>query len=201
MKKVKFAVVIVVGLVLIFFYAHIAKANLIYDKSVDSSEYLSTGVVEGQVEQELVCVEKSLDGITVKAQLVGDTQNAVLGLTVYDKNSGDIVAEAEMKSSDIKSGKFNQISFPTIQGSKNKAYIIRLESRGEDIPEGSGISFSYQSETEENTRLVINGNETQGTLIAKTITNRFDLETFVVLILMVAYMVGFFAFLSRLFGK
>ena len=201
MKKVKFAVAIIVGLVLVFFYAHIAKANLIYDKSVDSSEYLSTGVVDGEVEQELVCVENSLDGITVKTQLVGDTQNAAVGLTVIEKDSGNIVAEGELKATDIKSGKFNRISFPTIEECKNKTYVIRLENRGDNVPEGSGISFSYQNTTEENTKLVINGNETQGTLIVKTITDRFDLERFVVLILMIAYMIGFFVFLSRLFGK
>ena len=106
-----------------------------------------------------------------------------------------------MKATDIKSGKFNQIPFPTIEECKDKAYVIRLENRGDNVPEGSGISFSYHNTTEENTKLAIDGNETQGTLIVKTITDRFDLETFVVLILMIAYMIGFFVFLSRLFGK
>lgn len=201
MKKVKYMAAVMVGVALAFFYAHISKANLVYDKTVDSSEYVSTGVVEGEIQQEFVCVEDTLDGILVKTLLIGDTQNAATGLTVIEKDSGQIVAEAELKAEDIKSGKFNLISFPTIEGCLNKTYILCLENVGENVADGSGVSFSYQNEIEENTRLTINDNETQGTLIVKTITDRFDLETFVVLIIMIAYMIGFFAFLSRLFAK
>ena len=40
MKKVKTIIGIIVVLIAAFFYAHIAKANEIYDRSVDSSEFL-----------------------------------------------------------------------------------------------------------------------------------------------------------------
>ena len=45
MKKIKKVIGIIIVLVLAFVYAHIAKPNNIYDKKVDNSEYLSTGVV------------------------------------------------------------------------------------------------------------------------------------------------------------
>ena len=43
--------------------------------------------------------------------------------------------------------------------------------------------------------------EAEGTLIMKTITNRFDVETFCVFLLLVLYIVGFIKFLYKLFSK
>ena len=66
MKKLKTIIGIIIVLTAAFFYAHIAKANKIYDKSVDSSEYIGTGVFEGTIEQEFVCNEDTMDGISAK---------------------------------------------------------------------------------------------------------------------------------------
>ena len=60
-----------------------------------------------------------------------------------------------------------------------------------------GVGFSYEPKTEKGTELLINGNN--GTLIAKTVTNRFDMETFCVVLLFVLYIVFFVKFLYRLF--
>ena len=62
-----------------------------------------------------------------------------------------------------------------------------------------GVGFSYEPKQEKDTALSINGKNTDGTLIAKTVTNRFDIETFCVLVLFILYIVGFFKFLYKLF--
>ena len=48
-----------------------AKPNNIYDKTVDNSKYLGTGITQGTVEQSFVCTEDTLDGVKVKTQIVG----------------------------------------------------------------------------------------------------------------------------------
>lgn len=63
----------------------------------------------------------------------------------------------------------------------------------------AGVGFFYQPVTEKNTELIISDNHTEGTLILKTITNRFDFETFAVLLIFVLYIVVFMKFLYRLF--
>ena len=68
-----------------------------------------------------------------------------------------------------------------------------------DVEKTLGVGFSYEPKTEKGTELLINGNNVDGTLIAKTVTNRFDMETFCVVLLFVLYIVFFVKFLYRLF--
>ena len=108
MKKIKWVIGICLILVLAFVYAHIAKANMIYDKSIDSSEYQNTGVVEGIIEQSFVCTEDSLDGISVKCQLNGDTTGISVKMELYDNETNALVAESEVDAEKIKNGNLIQ---------------------------------------------------------------------------------------------
>ena len=60
-------------------------------------------------------------------------------------------------------------------------------------------SFSYEKKVEPGTKFVVNGNDIEGTMIIKTITNRFDLETFFVVTIFVLYIVVFLKLLYKLF--
>lgn len=201
MKKIKRVIGICLLLALAFVYAHIAKANMIYDKSIDNSEYLNTGVVEGIIEQSFVCTEDSLDGISAKCQLNGDTTGVSVKMRLYDNGTKKQVAESEVDAEKIKNGKFNEFSFDTVENTNGRSYTVTFQNMNTDVESGCGVSFSFQNDTEDGTKLIINENETQGTLILKTITNRFDIETYVVLLIMIAYIAGFLIFLNKLFGK
>ena len=201
MKKIKRVIGICLLLALAFVYAHIAKANMIYDKSIDNSEYLNTGVVEGIIEQSFVCTEDSLDGISAKCQLNGDTTGVSVKMRLYDNGTKKQVAESEVDAEKIKNGKFNEFSFDTVENTNGRSYTVTFQNMNTDVESGCGVSFSFQNDTEDGTKLIINENETQGTLILKTITNRFDIETYVMLLIMIAYIAGFLVFLNKLFGK
>ena len=147
--------------VLAFAYGHIAKLNNIYDKTVDNSKYLGTGVTEGPVEQSFICTEDTLDGVKVKTQIVGDVHGINVKYSLVDVEADKVVGEGNVDATTIKASKFYNYSFDT--------------------------------------ELIISDNHTEGTLILKTITNRFDFETFAVLLIFVLYIVVFMKFLYRLF--
>ena len=56
---------------------------------------------------------------------------------------------------------------------------------------------SVQSDTY--TKMEIDANEQSGTLILKTVTDRFDIETFCVLLIFIIYIVFFLKFIYKLF--
>ena len=66
--------------------------------------------------------------------------------------------------------------FTTIQNCKGKTYVLSVRQSAEDGE--SAVHFSYEKKVEPGTKFVVNGNDIEGTMIIKTITNRFDLETF-----------------------
>lgn len=198
MKKWKCIIGILFVLVFAYFYANISKMNVIYDKNVDNSDYLTTGLIgESKVEQSFRCTEDTLDGIYVKCQILGDVTNVKIKYKLIDETEGNIVARGDYEAKDVQSNKFNKFVFNTVEGCRNKDYTLIIWS--ESSNETNGIAFYFQPNTQEGTKFVINNNETQGTLIFKTITNRFDLETFCVFLVLVAFIYVFMKFLYKLF--
>ena len=63
----------------------------------------------------------------------------------------------------------------------------------------SSVNFSFEKGIERNTKLIMNREEIDGTLIMKTITKRFDLETFFVVMLFAVYIIFFIRLLYKLF--
>ena len=108
-----------------------------------------------------------------------------------------IIVNILEQATTIKASKFYNYSFDTVNGCKGRTYKIIFENVGST--EMAGVGFFYQPVTEKNTELIISDNHTEGTLILKTITNRFDFETFAVLLIFVLYIVVFMKFLYRLF--
>ena len=125
MKYIKKIIITIIVLVLAFVYAHIAKANDVYDRNIDNNQYQSTGLVQnGTIEQSFVSVEDTLDGVSVKTQTIGDVTDIVVKYTLEEVDSGKIVAEGNVDAKDIKNGKFQKYSFDTVEKCKGKSYRI-----------------------------------------------------------------------------
>ena len=97
------------------------------------------------------------------------------------------------KVGDIKTGKFNEFSFDTVTRCRGKAYKVVFEK--------DSIALYTEKTSEKGTNLKINSEESEGTLILKTVTYRFDIETFYVFLLLVLYICVFFQFLNWLFSR
>ena len=98
---------------------------------------------------------------------------------------------------DLESGKFYNFKFDTVKNCKDKEYIFSIGTEGE-IPDNA-VLFCFERKTEQGTKFWINDEETDGTLIMKAVTNRFDAETFCVLLLFIIYVIAFMKFLYKLF--
>lgn len=198
-KKIKVVIGIVLIVAFAFCYAHIAKLNNIYDRQVDSSKYIGTGVIRDSLEQKFVSKEDTLDGISLKCQFQGDATGTSLKIELVDCNTNETVAISTVSAKDMKTGKFNVFRFDTVEDCKGKTYKVVVSEKNADFEASKGIGLLYQPDTEKSTALSINGNETRGTLIMKTVTNRFDIETFCVVLIFALYIYIFVKFLYKLF--
>ena len=192
MKQIKR--IVACGLVILaaFLYAHIGKTNAIYDRQSDSSTY---GIAENtgfMIGQQFICKETSMNAIQVKCQ-VQHTGEENVTLTLTDMESGKTVASSTKTLSEIENGKWNTFSFETVENCKGKAYQMVLE--------GETLTCFVQQGIQPETKLLVNGAEQDGTLLMKTVTKRFDIETFGVFLILVLYVCFFFRFLKRLFSR
>ena len=188
-----------VGIILLAFaYAHISKTYCIYNTEADTSEYLSTAaVLNEEISQSFVSNEDSLDGVRVKIRLTGETSSVDTLYKLIDLDSNNVVAEGSVESKEFEDSKFYEFEFKTVESTMDKKYKFVILNQGESS--GNSVDFCFETNTERDTNLTINNNEQEGTLILKTVTNRFDLETFCVLLIFIIYILLFLKFLYNLF--
>lgn len=193
MKKIKKMAAVIILILIAFIYGHIHKTHAIYDRTVENDQYIMLDGSQSQITQEFICEEDSLDGIQVKCQNLQEDLEAEIRVYLQDCENGGIVAKSVKKAGEIKTGKFNEFSFDTVSRCRGKAYKVVFEK--------DFLALYAEKTSEEGTNLKINSEESEGTLILKTVTYRFDIETFCVFMLLVSYICVFFQFLNWLFSR
>lgn len=193
MKKIKKMAAVIILILIAFIYGHIHKTHAIYDRTVENDQYIMLDGSQSQITQEFICEEDSLDGIQVKCQNLQEDPEAEIRVYLQDCENGGIVAKSVKKAGEIKTGKFNEFSFDTVSRCRGKAYKVVFEK--------DFLVLYAEKTSEEGTNLKINSEESEGTLILKTVTYRFDIETFCVFLLLVLYICVFFQFLNWLFSR
>ena len=193
MKKIKKMAAVIILILIAFIYGHIHKTHAIYDRTVENDQYIMLDGSQSQITQEFICEEDSLDGIQVKCQNLQEDPEAEIRVYLQDCENGGIVAKSVKKAGEIKTGKFNEFSFDTVSRCRGKAYKVVFEK--------DFLALYAEKTSEEGTNLKINSEESEGTLILKTVTFRFDIETFCVFMLLVSYICVFFQFLNWLFSR
>ena len=193
MKKIKKMAAVIILILIAFIYGHIHKTHAIYDRTVENDQYIMLDGSQSQITQEFICEEDSLDGIQVKCQNLQEDPEAEIRVYLQDCENGGIVAKSVKKAGEIKTGKFNEFSFDTVSRCRGKAYKVVFEK--------DFLALYAEKTSEEGTNLKINSEESEATLILKTVTYRFDIETFCVFLLLVLYICVFFQFLNWLFSR
>lgn len=193
MKKIKKMAAVIILILIAFIYGHIHKTHAIYDRTVENDQYIMLDGSQSQITQEFICEEDSLDGIQVKCQNLQEDPEAEIRVYLQDCENGGIVAKSVKKAGEIKTGKFNEFSFDTVSRCRGKAYKVVFEK--------DFLALYAEKTSEEGTNLKINSEESEGTLILKTVTYRFDIEIFCVFMLLVSYICVFFQFLNWLFSR
>ena len=193
MEKIKKMAAVIILILIAFIYGHIHKTHAIYDRTVENDQYIMLDGSQSQITQEFICEEDSLDGIQVKCQNLQEDPEAEIRVYLQDCENGGIVAKSVKKAGEIKTGKFNEFSFDTVSRCRGKAYKVVFEK--------DFLALYAEKTSEEGTNLKINSEESEGTLILKTVTYRFDIETFCVFMLLVSYICVFFQFLNWLFSR
>ena len=190
-----------IGILIIvaFFYAHIAKVHNIYDKNVDASEYGNTGIVTNLgIQQEFVCTEEHLDGVRIKSTVIESADDVTLKYTLKNLSTGETVATGQTEGKNVKNSKFLELPFEKVENCKDTSFELSVYS---NVPIGTatGVGFAYEK-TKEDTALRVAGEEVEnGTLIMKTVTHRFDFETFFVFLAFALYVIIFMGFLYKIF--
>lgn len=195
--------IIIIGMVMLCLagvYAVIDKNRSIYDTDCDASLFQGIFLEEKkEVVQRFVCEEDELDAIAFKiaADDQIDRKKIRLSYQLTEKASGKQAAKGETDLSRLKVGKFFSVRFPKVTGCQGKEYefSVSLEERGGD----GNVRLFYTPGRSEAAELFYEGDEIDGIGLFRTVTHRFDLETFVVTASFLIYIAVFMRWLYKLF--
>lgn len=206
-KTVKIIIGILILAAVSFLYGHIAKVHTIYDSKTDADFYGNTGILtDAGVRQVFTSDEEYLDGVRIMCSVIGQGADTVIQYELKDLETGETVAKGTEDGSDIENDKFHDFRFERVENCKGKTYEISLYSNkilGEKNE--AGIGFYYENAMRQESSIVVADNRVpdavveEGTLVMKTITDRFDLETCVVFFIFALYVILFMRFLYKLF--
>lgn len=180
-----------------FIYSYIDKPHEIYNAEIDNSLYLNTGILfEQTLQQEFKTEEEKLDGIQIKCATFGERDNVEVRFAISEKGSDKSLREGSIKGVEAKNNKFLKIQFDTIEKTKGKTYVLSITEVGTD--ENNGLAF-YLENSKVGNEYTIDGDNRDGVLIAKAVTHRFDLETFIIMLFFEVYLILFMKIMGKLF--
>ena len=195
-KTIKYAVLFVLFMTFAFVYSHIDKLHPIYNEQVDNSEYLNTGILlDTQLVQTFTMKENTLDGLRIKCVTVGETSDSEIVYLLKEKKTGQILRKGNVNGIYAENNKFLNLDFETIENCNGREYQIIFQVEG---TEGNGIGF-YLENSGKDMAYTVDGEQQKGTLIIRTVTHKFDLETFFIVILFELYFVVFIKIMYKLF--
>ena len=198
MKK-KLSMIVFVAVLIAFtcMYAIVDKNNAIYDRAVDTSQYVALGLEQGEmVSQSFVSTEDKLDGINIKMSVSGQANDKKISYVLKD-DTGKTVTLGDASLEKIKAGRFFSLKFDELTGCQGKRYTFELTV--EQCEKDTQVIVYAVPGASKDSLLVVKGEKADGVMVLRTVTHRFDVETFIVTALFILYVIFFIRWLSKVF--
>ena len=198
-KKIPIIIALIAIIAFSIWYGFTEKPHKIYDNNVNTATYVEIGVLEDgkKLQQTLTCEEDTIDALSIKCSPVGNSAQAVVNISVYDTETGKIISTGTDTGANVKPRKMHRFAIEPISGVKGKQITIEITETNNSV--GNGVSFYYQPQDEGKGIYLENGELRYGVLVIKTLTERFDIETCVVMFVSIMFIWTFMWFLYRLF--
>ena len=200
-KSVKYIIAAAVIVVIAFLYAHVGKKVPIYDKTVDSSLYGNMGELTADltVQQEFTCSRPVLDGISIMCATYGNNLTSTYQYRLLDAESGQEVRSGLLDAAQVKNGKYYTIEFDEIRDCRDQKFIFTLVSVNAEP--GNALTVYNVPKGSEDAELRLNADEfPDNTLALRTVSDMFDVETFISVMFCLAYLYVFIIVLYKFFS-
>lgn len=196
-KKLSYIILAVVLTAFAGVYAIVDKNNSVYDRTVDTSAYVALGLEDGEsVSQTFTSKEEKLDALSIKMSYSGDQAGKLVSYALKDEKGQEVQA-GEFTLDKLKAGKFFRIELDTMNGCKGKTYTLDLTV--EQCEKNAQVTVYAVPGAAEDAPLTVKGEAGEGVMVLRTVTHRFDVETFVVTLVFILYVIVFLRWLAKVF--
>lgn len=209
MKWIKRMLLVIIVFVLASLYSYGIWPRAIYDTDIGSGSYEQTELlVDNSVaEQRFQCTDNGLCGIRIKLCKMGNQTTGEYSWKVIEQKNGEIVGQGKIKevidqtktfeNSSPQKREFIQLNFPKQKNSNGQEYVLRIE--GKDVSQEECLTLYITEKGGTGSSLVVNGTKVDKACVIRLQYERFNIETFIVFLAIVCYLVLFVKFMYKLF--
>ena len=209
MKSLKKFLLILAVLILAFVYAYGIWPRAIYDTDIGSNAYeVSMPLAKDMVlEQSFQCKDEGFCGIRLKLTKQMNQQIGTYQWTVTEQSSGEKVGEGiindastankDFNSQNLQKQGFIELQFPRQKDSAGRVYTFVIQAQ--DVPEDESMAIYVTDKGEVESTLILAGEELKKAGVIRLQYRRFNTETFLVFLGIMAYLAVFIRFMYRLF--
>lgn len=209
MKTVKRVVFLIVVVLAAALYSYGVWPRAIYNTDIGAGSYENTGTLtaERTFEQRFTCSDTGFCNITVKLMKQGSQEMGTYEWILTEVQSGEevgrgIIDEASTENKEFVSSNVQKrgnitLSFPAQKDSAGREYLLTIQGPEEET---EGLMAVYVTEKgKSESTLLLNGEDQGTTSVIKLGYHRFNVETFIVFLALVGYVVLFVKFMYKLF--
>ena len=181
MKKWKYVIVAIVGILFAVIYSFRTWPAEIYDNNIDSTLYTNVGeLTEGsKVSQQFTCTQNGLNSLELTMSNLGQECEAEYAWTLTETESEKVVAKGEFTAGEVDNSKNMVLKLSELEESKGKQYVLTIETESIKSEHGVTVMTTDRSLNEDG-KLSINGKESLQVLVMKEQMKYFNTETFIV---------------------
>lgn len=172
----------------------------VYDANSDSNSYTNTGTLQegSQVEQTFYCSDNGLQSLSVRVSNLGLEVDGTYEWALTESESQKVIAQGEYDTADIDNGSASVLEFERQEESKDKEYVFTFSEK--ELKSEAGMTLmTTDIGQDDRAELYVNGEKSDQTMVLTQHVKFFNLETFIVFLGLVLYLVAFMGFLIKIF--
>ena len=209
MKGTKKVIALIVVVLVAAIYSYGVWPRPIYNTNIGSSAYLNTGALEdgSEYSQKFVCADAGLCGMTMKLTKMENPTIGTYEWSVIDVEKDQVIGTGVIDQASTENKIFEsasaqkkgiiELSFDKQPDSKGKTYLLTLKAL--EVEEGQTMAVYITEKNKVQTELIVNGETLEQASVIKLNYQRFNLETFIVFMGIMIYMILFVRFMYKLF--
>lgn len=172
----------------------------VYDANSDSNSYTNTGTLQegSKVEQTFYCSDNGLQSLSVRVSNLGLEVDGTYEWSLTESESQKVIAQGEYDTADIDNGSASVLEFERQEESKDKEYVFTFSEK--ELKSEAGMTLmTTDIGQDDRAELYVNGERSDQTMVLTQHVKFFNLETFIVFLGLVLYLVAFMGFLIKIF--
>jgi len=197
MKTYKKIIILLVIAALSYLYATQSWPEAIYDVNYDTSSTLPIMVNDNAASQDFSCPRNGLTGLRVRFATMSRASYGSYTWSVQDIASGAEVASGSIDPSAFSRSGDYKITFNEISDSAGHTYRFTAKANG--VAEDQSLSLYVSNPIRNAGQVLYNGEAKTGCIMLKQTIHYFNVETFIVCIGLLLYLVVFIQYMNRLF--